>query len=204
MICSAGCPLRCAYCINPDSWDGTGEFKSFTVDGLYNYVKRDNLYFLATNGGLVFGGGEPLLSLDFIKEFINKYKSTGWRFSIETSLSVEIDDFELLNSLFDYFIVDSKDMNKERYELYTKGNFDLFEHNLKKLLETCGPEKICVRVPVIPILHKKDEYKDNVAVLKKMGFTQIDAFEYINPSDRKQISDAARLNKKSFVDIVNQ
>lgn len=200
LVCSMGCPLRCAYCLNPCSWDGTNIFKTYTVDELYEFVKRDNLYFLSTNGGIVFGGGEPLLSIEFIDEFISKYRSTGWKFSVETSLSTEIKDFERLDSLFDLFIVDSKDMNKERYELYTKGSFDLFENNLIKLLEVCGPDKIHVRVPVIPFLHKDEEYKENVLRLKELGFTRIEAFNYHNPSKKKKISENAKANMNAFLD----
>ena len=65
-----GCPLRCAYCLNPYSWDQSVEPKSYTVDELYNEVKRDNIYFLSTGGGLVFGGGEPLLHSAFLSELI--------------------------------------------------------------------------------------------------------------------------------------
>lgn len=46
-----GCPLRCAYCFNPFTWDGSVEPKKYSIDELYEEVKLDNLYFLATGGG---------------------------------------------------------------------------------------------------------------------------------------------------------
>ena len=50
-----GCPLRCQYCLNPqcqreDVW------RTFTPESLYEEVKIDQLYFLATGGGITFGG----------------------------------------------------------------------------------------------------------------------------------------------------
>ena len=47
----------------------------YSIDELYEEVKLDNLYFLATEGDLVFGGGEPLLYSTFIKEFIKIYEN---------------------------------------------------------------------------------------------------------------------------------
>ena len=70
LVACTGCTLRCAYCINPTSWDKSIKPHNLNIDELYDNVKRDNLYFLATGGGIVFGGGEPLIYSDFIKEFI--------------------------------------------------------------------------------------------------------------------------------------
>ena len=73
--------------------------KKYSIDELYEEVKLDNLYFLATEGDLVFGGGEPLLYSAFIKEFI-KYVKTGWKFTLETSLSVKKRIYRKYNSLY--------------------------------------------------------------------------------------------------------
>lgn len=54
LIGCMGCPLRCAYCFNPFTWDGSLEPKKYSIDELYEEVKLDNLYFLATGGGLSF------------------------------------------------------------------------------------------------------------------------------------------------------
>ena len=55
-----GCPLRCKYCINPQSFRDDTKKLLHTPESLYNAVKLDDIYFLATNGGVTFGGGEPL------------------------------------------------------------------------------------------------------------------------------------------------
>ena len=58
------CPLRCAYCINAQCFKESPECK-LTVDKLIERLMPDNIYFLATGGGVTFGGGEPLLYADF-------------------------------------------------------------------------------------------------------------------------------------------
>ena len=199
LVVSMGCPLRCAYCINPFTWDGSVKGKTYTIDDLYNELKIDNLYFLATGGGVMFGGGEPLLNADFISNFIKKYKDTGWKFSMETSVNVPLEDLKKVIGLIDLFIVDTKDMNKERYELYTKADYDNFINNLKYLLKEVGPERIIARVPIIPNFHKDKEYEDNIKALQEIGIKGIEVFNYIDPAARKEISDTAKKNKEDFL-----
>lgn len=76
--------------------------------------------FLQQEEGLVFGGGEPLLYSAFIKEFI-KYAKTGWKFTLETSLSVKKESIENIIHCIDYFIVDTKDMDKQDMNYTLKG-----------------------------------------------------------------------------------
>ena len=203
LVVSMGCPLRCAYCINALTWDGSFKnVKKYTADELYEELKIDDLYFVATGGGVVFGGGEPLLNYEFIAEFIDKYRDKGWKFGLETSLSVPRKNIESVMDRIDFFLVDTKDMNKERYEIYTKGDYDLFRSNLEYLLEKVGPEKITVRVPVIAGLHKSEEYKENALMLKDMGFTNINVFPYVNPAERKKVSEEAKRNCKDFIEKI--
>ena len=56
LVAFHGCPLRCRYCLNPDS--------------LKDSERKDELYYIATNGGITFGGGEPLLNSQYIKDIL--------------------------------------------------------------------------------------------------------------------------------------
>ncbi|WP_303370780.1 radical SAM protein [Methanobrevibacter sp.] len=202
LIGCMGCPLRCAYCINPFSWDDSVKPKKYTLDELYDEVKKDHIYFLATGGGLVFGGGEPLLHHKFIKEFISKYKSTGWKFTLETSLSTKQEFLKDIIDCIDYFIVDTKDMDKMGYELYTKGDYDLFISNLKYLLANVEPEKIRVRVPKIPKFNTDEDIKSDCEKLQEMGFKNIEFFNYIETDEFQEISVDAYRYKKEFEEKV--
>lgn len=179
LIGCMGCPLRCSYCINPFTWDKSIKPIKYTIEELFDEVKKDNIYFLATGGGLVFGGGEPLLHHEFIKEFIIKYKSTGWKFTLETSLSTKLDYLKNIINYIDCFIVDTKDMDKTKYESYTKGSYDLFLSNLRYLIGNVSLDKITVRVPKIPKFNTEEDVKSNYNILKDMGFKNINVFEYI-------------------------
>ena len=64
-----GCPLHCVYCLNPQCLQADGVWCRMMPGELYSEVEIDDLYFMATGGGICFGGGEPLLHSDFIKAF---------------------------------------------------------------------------------------------------------------------------------------
>ena len=94
-----GCPLRCKYCINKTSWE-MDKGRDFTPETLYEEVKIDQLYFLATHGGITFGGGEPLLQKDFIKEF-RALCGPQWSLVAETSLHVPFETVQEMNEVLD-------------------------------------------------------------------------------------------------------
>lgn len=69
LVAFHGCPLRCKYCLNPTSLQPDGVWESYDCNQLYEEVRKDELYFLASCGGVTFGGGEPLLQSEFIRQF---------------------------------------------------------------------------------------------------------------------------------------
>ena len=68
VIFMQGCPLRCAFCHNPDTWRmACGQVK--TVDWLIEDIKNYVSYFKFSGGGITVSGGEPLLQAAFISHF---------------------------------------------------------------------------------------------------------------------------------------
>ena len=173
-----GCPLRCKYCLNPQSLDETSKKRIFTVEELYHHVKIDELYFLATGGGITFGGGEPCLYPDFIKEF-RTLCGEQWNITLETSLNIPLKNIKMLFPIVNYYIVDIKDMNNTIYKRYTgKDNF-LPISNLKWFVEQGKSDKIRVRVPAIPDFNSQNDIENSVKSLKDLGIQDIEIFSYI-------------------------
>lgn len=79
-------------------------------------LRVDSLYFLATGGGVTFGGGEPLLYVDFMRAFSELAK--GWKIYAETSLAVNRRQVEVAASFVDHFFVDIKDTNPKIYAAF--------------------------------------------------------------------------------------
>ena len=177
LVAFNGCPLRCKYCLNKASWDMTNG-RSYTHETLFEEVKIDQLYFLATHGGITFGGGEPLLQVEFIKAF-RTLCGPQWQILAETSLSVPFENVETLDQVLDGYIVDIKDMNPEIYKAYTGQDNALVLSNLQWLLTSGDPNRVKVRVPHIPEFNTDEDVKRSKYQLTMMGVKNIDEFNYI-------------------------
>ena len=177
LVCGAGCPLSCRWCINKRLL-AEGSPQMVNADELYEMVRGDDLYYRATGGGITFGGGEALLQADFFAAFRRKCKD-GWRLCAETSLAVERDRVDLASESMDAFIVDCKDMDPGLYHSYTGGNHQLMESNLVFLLQKIGPERVVVRVPLIPDYNTLKDRESSISRLKELGVTRLDVFDYV-------------------------
>ena len=171
------CLLNCKYCINPQTWQTDKVSKKMTAKELYEEVKKDNLYFLATGGGITFGGGEPCLYSSFIKEFREK-SSPKWNLTVETSLWVSQSHIKKLLSIIDYWIIDIKDMDKKRYKRYTGFDNSLMIDNLEFLLRNGKAEQMLVKVPYIENFNTREDVDNNVEMLKNMGVKNVKVFDY--------------------------
>ena len=130
LVAFAGCPLRCRYCLNPHTLDTEQAWPLYDAQRLYDAVRIDALYFLATQGGITFGGGEPALRSGLIAEF-RALCGTEWRLTVETSLNVAGEHIEALLPVVDEFIIDIKDMDPEIYRSYTGRPNDRVIDNLR-------------------------------------------------------------------------
>jgi len=112
-----GCPLRCQYCHNPDTWKTGGT--EYSVEDVVNRVLRYKNYF-GENGGVTVTGGEPLLQIDFVTELFTVLKSKGIHTCVDTSgisfdetSPVSVEKHEKLLSVADLFLLDIKHIDDE-------------------------------------------------------------------------------------------
>lgn len=171
------CPLRCKYCLNPFSFAPDTKREELTPHQLYDRVKIDDLYFVATGGGVTFGGGEPLLRADFLKEF-RALCGDRWHLCAETSLNVPAEAVRTAAECMDMFYVDCKDTNPEIYKAYTGIQNAQMLENLRTLISLAGAERVVVRVPLIPGYNTEDDREKSRALLTSLGVTQFDFFTY--------------------------
>ena len=173
-----GCPLRCKYCLNPQGLDPDTVCKQYTPKELYDKVKIDELYFLATGGGITFGGGEPLLNPDFLEEF-RKICGPDWHLTVETSLNISPSTVERMALVLDEFIVDIKDTDPVIYQSYTGLPNDRVLSNLARLIALVGTDRITVRVPKIPHFNTEENRESSKKLLSEMGIIHFNLFDYI-------------------------
>ena len=182
-----GCPLRCKLCINPQTWkgrtDGRPPFVRVTPQELYDQVKIDNLYYLATGGGVTFGGGEPLLHTEFITAF-RAVIPKEWHLYAESCLHIPEENLRAAARVVDHFFVDIKDMDPTVYRAYTGRENTPVKENLSLLLSLVGADRITVRVPSIPGFNTPAHTEASLAELTAMGITLTDSFTYKIPQKK--------------------
>ncbi|MBP3353714.1 MAG: pyruvate formate lyase-activating protein [Bacteroidales bacterium] len=82
-----GCPLRCAYCHNPDTWDIQAQTKyEYTPSQLFDEAMRYKNFI--KSGGVTLTGGEPLMQPDFVREYFRLCQEAGVHTALDTAGSV--------------------------------------------------------------------------------------------------------------------
>lgn len=164
-----GCPLRCKYCHNPDTWTMAGA-KEYEVEETVKEALKYRRYFGA-NGGITVTGGEPLLQLDFVIELMKAFKKEGIHTACDTSgatfHSQDRKKYEELIAYTDLFLLDIKHIDSKEHKALT-GMTN--EHILAfaRFLSDHGIP-MWIRHVIVPGITLKDEYlialKEFVATL---------------------------------------
>jgi pyruvate formate lyase activating enzyme len=115
-----GCPLRCAYCHNPETWsiDGGDEY---SVDEVVDKALRCRPYF-GEPGGFTVSGGEPLLQSDFVSELFRRLKREGIHTVLDTSGIGNLDGASEVLNHTDLVLCDLKFPTEEGYRQHCKGS----------------------------------------------------------------------------------
>lgn len=118
-----GCPMRCLYCHNPDTWNYSGGKEMSVNEILSEYEKNEMFY---KNGGLTVTGGEPLIQIDFLVELFRKAKEKGIHTCIDTSgVTYDTSDTEYISKLdalmmyTDLVMLDIKHINAQKHKELT-------------------------------------------------------------------------------------
>lgn len=185
LVVFMSCPLRCKYCLNPQTLDAGLPHRTLTPDELYEETRKDELYFLATGGGVTFGGGEPLLRPDFIRAF-RSLCGDEWKLNVETSLNVPEDNVRGLMPVIDYWFIDIKDMDPDIYRKYTGRDNGRVISNLRLLEKEGLCQRCMIRIPHIPGYNEDADRGRSIKELEAMGFSDFDRFEYKTDIDGKR------------------
>lgn len=155
-----GCPMRCLYCHNPDTWEpNKGNVR--TVESILE--EYDSYKEFLKNGGITCTGGEPLLQIDFVIELFEASKKKGIHTCLDTSgITFNPDNSEIITKFkrliksTDLVMLDIKHINPIEHKKLTGHSND----NILKFAEFLRDEEIAlwVRHVVVPGITDKEEY----------------------------------------------
>ena len=170
-----GCPLRCRYCHNPDTWQ-VGAGTETTVDEILEQYDRNASFY--KRGGLTVTGGEPLLQMDFVMELFTRAKKKGIHTCVDTSgitfnpQSAEVvARFDELLKVTDLVLLDIKQTDPEAHRALTgrrNDNILAFAHYLAE-----KKQPMWVRHVVVPgITDTEEEWRALGYLLAKLPNVQ--------------------------------
>jgi len=173
-----GCPLRCAWCHNPESQSfqpermsgakpGDPETRvgqSLSVNTLIATVRADREFYEASGGGLTISGGEPMASYAFTRSLLKAARSEGIHTCLDTSGAASAKRYEEIASLVDLFLWDIKLSDPIASVEYIGART---EHLWAGLRALGGQAQVILRCPMIPGLNDMPAHFDAIAQLAK-------------------------------------
>lgn len=191
-----GCPMRCLYCHNPDTWNFS-QNKEMTVDELYNEFYKVKEF---TKGGLTATGGEPLAQIDFLIELFKKFSENNIHTALDTS-GILFDEnnpkFDELIKYTNLVLLDIKHIDDNEHKKLT-GHSNKNVLNFAKYL---SDKKIptWIRHVVVPEITYKEEhlYKLGQFIKTLKNVVALDVLPYHNMaiSKYKQLNLEYKLEK---------
>jgi pyruvate formate lyase activating enzyme len=162
-----GCPLRCAWCHNPESIDPKPltSMKKMILDGcvmeqeevtgkamttieVLKVLRREQIFMEEGGGGVTFSGGEPLFQTPFLEDMLISCRAEGMHTAVDTSGQSSWTNYERIAPLVQLFLFDVKHIDDHKHREFTGVSNKLILENLQKLI--AGGANIRIRVPVIP------------------------------------------------------
>lgn len=202
-----GCPMRCIYCHNPETWDNKFKYE-YTPLEMYNQIKKYKPYF-KNNGGVTFSGGEPLMQQDFLIELCKLLKEDNIHIVLDTAASVPIKK-ELLN-LIDLIILDVKAVDKELFKKITKFDNKIFLDNLKVIQN--NNKSLWIRNVVVPGINDniEDIYKlakfikniKNVQNIELLGYHTMGVNKYKSLNINYPLEGVSPMDKDKLMKLEN-
>lgn len=155
-----GCPMRCKYCHNPDTWDFCGG-QEFSASDLAKTTLKYKNYI--SNGGVTVSGGEPLMQIEFVKEFFKQLKMNGIHTAIDTSgITFDREDGECVRrhaellKFTDLVLLDIKHIDDGEHRKLT-GRSNKNTLAFAEYLSDTGKD-IWIRHVLVPGITDNDEY----------------------------------------------
>lgn len=149
-----------------------------TVEEVMKEIKKDDLFYRNSGGGVTLSGGEPFQQIDFSHSLLKCCKEYGIHTAIESSLYVNWAKIKKVLDFLDLIMVDIKHMNSNTHKKHTGVTNHKILKNVRKLTDI-NNLKIVVRIPIIPgINDSKTNIKETAIYTSDLGIRSIEILPY--------------------------
>ena len=196
-----GCPLRCLFCHNPDTWE-KGKNLEVSAKEVVDVVRKYRNY-IEDGGGITISGGEPLYQSEFLLEVLKMCKKSGIHTCLDTSGNGYNKD--LLDDILKYtdlVILDIKAIDDDNYLKITGKKMDEFKYFLYKV-QTLN-KSLWLRQVIVPGINDNMYYilklKDYIKNIKNVLKIQLLPYSLIGVDKYKKLNLKYRLEGVSPMD----
>lgn len=202
-----GCPLRCIYCHNPDTWN-MADGHEISAEEIVRKAERYKPYFMPHTGGITFSGGEPLMQPEFLLACLKGCKEKGIHTALDTS-GVGRGDYDNILQYTDLVILDVKHEEKGQYEQITGVKID--EYLKFKEAINRKNQKVWIKHVVVPSLTddlehiealKKEIYSfNNIEKVELLPYHTMGVHKYESLSIPYQLIDVEDMNMEKIKEL---
>lgn len=203
-----GCPLRCIYCHNPDTWAADGEV--YTVSQVVEKIRRFKPYF-RHGGGVTVSGGEALCQWEFVSDLFQTLQKEGIHTALDTSGMGNLNGAKEVLKYTDLVMCDIKFSTEELYKKYCKGSLAQVQSFLKLTQSMKVP--LWVRHVVVPGLTDTVEnvqqivslaqYYNNLQKIELLPFQKLCITKYETMQIPFLLADCPACSKET-IDLLQQ
>ena len=155
VIFMQGCPLRCLFCHNPDTWKKNENYLT-TSKEIVDTVRKYRSY-IEDNGGITLSGGEPLYQSEFTLDILKMCKKAGIHTCLDTSgVGYDKKYLEDILKYTDLIILDIKAIDEDNYKKMTGKSMEEFNYFLNKVQKL--QKKLWLRQVIVPTINDDIDY----------------------------------------------
>ena len=168
-----GCPMRCLYCHNPDSWDFGGGTETDSETVVADIIKNKAFY---KKGGVTISGGEPLSQPEFAADILRRCKKEGLHTAVDTSGAAGLEKAKPVLDAADLLLLDVKTADERLAKELTGRSTE----NVTQILQYCSENNIpcIIRHVLVPDITLNEDGLEKLAKYLK-GFSCVKGVELL-------------------------
>ena len=148
IVFMAGCPLRCAWCANPEGQTCRNAMTHYAAtEDVLREIRRQSVFYRYSGGGVTFSGGEATAQPAFLRELVDALYDDGYNLALETCGQFDFDQLAPTLQKMDLIFMDLKQIDSEKHKQFTGVDNRLILQNLQRTAALGVP--LVVRIPAI-------------------------------------------------------